>query len=220
MQTRLEKFKGKTLKETFTLIFETRDWQKTEDIESVSGKGSTLAYTENIRKELPLLFKEYNIKSLLDLGCGDLNWIKELLPSFDNYLGIDIVNDLILENRKKYGNSKISFSISNIVKYKPIFNFDAVLIKDVYVHLTNKQILSSLENIKNSGIKYLIATNFKSINNNIDLEIPGLWRPINLLCEPFCLKKLVYSISEPIEKYVFLNEEYNDKQLSIWKIND
>jgi hypothetical protein len=48
-------------------------------IESRSGNGSTLVQTAVIRDEIPLLFKELNIKSVLDAPCGDFNWMKEIM---------------------------------------------------------------------------------------------------------------------------------------------
>mgnify|MGYP000550077693 CR=1 FL=1 len=46
----------------FTWIYKNNHWQSKE---SASGTGSTLIYTENLRKELPKLFKKYSIKKYL-----------------------------------------------------------------------------------------------------------------------------------------------------------
>jgi hypothetical protein len=67
-----------------------------KDDESVSGHGSTIDATEGIRRELPKLFAKFHVKSLLDIPCGDCNWIKGWIwPSFDLYLGADIVDELV-----------------------------------------------------------------------------------------------------------------------------
>jgi len=46
--------------------------------ESVSGNGSSLAATANLRQELPPLLAGLNVTSLLDAPCGDFNWMKEV----------------------------------------------------------------------------------------------------------------------------------------------
>jgi hypothetical protein len=71
---REEQFAGKHPKEVFTEVFTINDWSSTE---SHSGMGSTLQYTTNTRKGLPLIWSKYNIKKVLDIGCGDFNWMKD-----------------------------------------------------------------------------------------------------------------------------------------------
>lgn len=216
---RYNNYKDKTIKEVFTFIYDTKDWQKTENIESVSGRGSTLLHTQNIRKELPEIFEKLNIRSLLDFGCGDLNWIKDLIALLDKYQGIDLVDDLISENTKKYGNKFITFLIDDITTFKFNEFYDAILVKDVFNHLKTDQILEILTNLKQSKIKYLIATNFTDIEINTNIDVFGLWRPLNLEKEPFNLTENIYSISENNEKYIFLEIEHDDKNLTVWKIN-
>ena len=58
--------------EEFNKIYEENLWG---DPESRSGMGSTVASTETLRSEVESLLLKYNIKSILDLGCGDNNWI-------------------------------------------------------------------------------------------------------------------------------------------------
>ena len=42
------------------------------------------------------------IRSILDLACGDFNWMSQVLKNVDvDYIGSDIVEDLIISNRKK-----------------------------------------------------------------------------------------------------------------------
>lgn len=44
--------------------------------ESLSGTGSDLSQTRIIAAEIPLLLKELNIHSMIDIPCGDFNWMK------------------------------------------------------------------------------------------------------------------------------------------------
>lgn len=216
---REEEFADKTVKEIFTLIYQTSNWKSSDDIDSISGQGSTLKYTKNIRKELPKIIKELKIKNILDCGCGDLKWTSELLHSFESYLGIDIVNDLIFKNSFAYKDfENINFQVEDIINYIPKANIDTVLIKDVLVHLKNDQILTFLKNLRKSNVKYLIATNFTVISKNNNLKVPGTWRPINLSLSPFNLGTPIKIIREPSEAYCFENTCFNDKTLSIWRL--
>ena len=69
-------FSNTKTSEIFTQIYKSNYWN---DSESKSGTGSSLKSTENIRKELPLLLKEFKINSLLDIPCGDFFGSKKLL---------------------------------------------------------------------------------------------------------------------------------------------
>ena len=73
----------------WTWAWKSNNWRKDE---SASGDGSSLEYTENLRRELPHLFKKFSIKTIFDAPCGDLNWMGEMLPlSSIEYKGGDIV---------------------------------------------------------------------------------------------------------------------------------
>src|ERR1700690_4609194 len=63
------------------------------DAESISGPGSNLRVTEEIRKAIPELIADLGVRSILDIPCGDFNWMSRLDLGVD-YTGADIV-DLI-----------------------------------------------------------------------------------------------------------------------------
>ena len=44
-------------------------------IETYSGPGSLLQNTGNLINELNIFIKEYNIKSIVDIPCGDFNYM-------------------------------------------------------------------------------------------------------------------------------------------------
>lgn len=70
LANRFIKSDADNLKGVFSEIFKTNKWRSTE---SVSGAGSELKYTANLRKHLPALFEELGVKSVLDAPCGDFN---------------------------------------------------------------------------------------------------------------------------------------------------
>ena len=70
------------------------------DPESVSGPGSGLRRTEAFRDQIPLLLAELGARSLIDAGCGDFNWVKEIRLPLEWYLGVEIVPELASRNRE------------------------------------------------------------------------------------------------------------------------
>ena len=84
-------------KDVFNEIYEKNIW---EDAESISGPGSTIENTINFYDALLRLVQNYKIRILLDVPCGDFNWMKELNLQLDNYIGMDVVDKLIQENAR------------------------------------------------------------------------------------------------------------------------
>ena len=56
----------------FSKVYRNNEWWDGE--ESKSGPGSGLTQTRRLRQELPLLFKELGVRTLLDAPCGDFYW--------------------------------------------------------------------------------------------------------------------------------------------------
>src|SRR5215213_5906369 len=75
----------------FTDIYRRNLWGEAE---SVSGSGSTMAETEDIRGYLPELLQRLGARSLLDIPCGDFHWMKTVDLGIDRYIGADIVPEL------------------------------------------------------------------------------------------------------------------------------
>src|SRR3954469_18971771 len=69
------------------------------DPETVSGPGSGVARTAAFRDQFANLLIQLGTRSLLDAGCGDFNWMKEVQLPVGQYFGIDIVPELIAKNQ-------------------------------------------------------------------------------------------------------------------------
>lgn len=85
----------------FNRFYQRNVWNNPE---SRSGPGSTIERTERIRSELPSLFKQLGVRTVLDAPCGDYNWFRLISrePGF-HYIGADIVEALVQKNRSFYG---------------------------------------------------------------------------------------------------------------------
>jgi SAM-dependent methyltransferase len=198
-----------SIKETFTDIYENNLWTSSE---SSSGIGSELKNTELIRNELPYLFQKFDIKSMLDIPCGDWNWMKKVDLSSVSYIGADIVEKLIISNKQSYPN--IDFRTLDLTTDE-LPKVDLVFVRDCLGHLTNENVHKAIANIKNSGSKYLLATSFTRWSMNPDIQDGG-WKCINLMIEPFYLNP-IYLINENCQEGY---PHYNDKCMILFKMND
>ena len=81
------------------------DWHASNAGEGVkSGFGSTLHQTEDIRPHLDLIIPQLNIKGILDVPCGDMNWITHVGAVRGGdvcYFGGDVSGLVVRENRKR-----------------------------------------------------------------------------------------------------------------------
>ena len=174
----------KSNEEKFTFIFKSNYWGADE---SVSGPGSTIEYTENLRKELPNLFKKFSIRKVFDAPCGDFNWASQLLPALDiEWVGGDIVRSLIDSLNKKYKSEKVSFIHFDLIKEVPP-DADLMICRDFLFHLSFEDTKTTLKNFLKSNIPYLLTTTHKNngklfVNQDI---ISGDFRLIDLFSNPY-----------------------------------
>ncbi len=98
----------------------------------------------------------------VDLGCGDFRIGKQLLPLCTKYIGADIVKSLIDYNINNYSNENISFVHLDIVDAELPLG-DVCFIRQVFQHLSNRQILSILKKIEN--YKWVFITEHYPTNN-------------------------------------------------------
>lgn len=196
---------------TFDRIYKENLWGSSE---SLSGGGSTLWSTRQIRIDLPILFKKLGIKTLLDAPCGDLNWISTMDLNGINYIGADIVPALIANSRKKHPDRDLR--VLNIVS-DPLPSADLILCRDCLGHLCFTEIFLALHNMIRSGSRYLLTTHFAVTvtDKNRDIRTGG-WRPINLEKEPFHLPPPGEIL---LEHFKSKKGQFEDKSLALWDLH-
>jgi SAM-dependent methyltransferase len=209
---RAKLFKNQPIKEVFTSYKETRFWNSSE---SLSGDGSELSVTIALRKELEQVLEQFKVKTMLDIPCGDFNWMQAVDLNNVQYIGADIVASLILDNSKKYATERVSFVELDLTS-SSIPKVDLIFCRDCLVHLSYKDIYRALSNIKRSGSKYLLTTSFIETFKNKDI-VTGEWRKLNLESSPFNLGTPLEVIDE---KYTLKGERYTDKSMCLWRIED
>jgi hypothetical protein len=206
-----QQFSSKSVAEIFTETFRNRYWRSKE---SVSGQGSELGHTALVRTALPGLLHDYGVRLLLDLPCGDFNWMQAVDLGEIRYIGGDIVADLVLQNHQKYGNANRSFLQIDLL-CDPLPAADCILLRDCLVHFSLTHIAQALDNLKKSDIKYILTTTFPHIEHNEDIQT-GYWRPINLEKAPFFFPKPLFLLQEAVGG---AQGSYADKSLGLWEID-
>jgi len=185
------------------------------DPESVSGPGSGLRRTEAFRDQIPPLLEALGARSLIDAGCGDFNWIKEVPLSLDWYLGVEIVPELAMRNQQIYSDGVRRFVHGNIARDE-LPQADVILCRDCLVHFSFEDVRAALRNFKKSGSAYLLTTTFIEYQTNLDIET-GEWRQLNMERAPFGFPPPLKAIDE---KCLHTGGIYADKRLALWRLAD
>ncbi|MBK9047579.1 MAG: class I SAM-dependent methyltransferase [Bacteroidetes bacterium] len=198
--------------QVFTEIYRSKHWKSTDN---VSGPGSEINQTETLIRELNVLFKELNIVSVLDIACVNFHLMQKVSLSKTNYVGSDIVTELIESNKQNYQESdRLNFQVLNLIT-DPLPKCDLIIVRDCLVHFSNKDMLKAITIIKSSGSKYLLTTTFTNHHMNFDI-VTGDWRPLNLQDKPFNFAPPLMIINENCTE---CNGEFKDKSMALWEIS-
>lgn len=192
-------------KEIFSNIYKNKSWIRTIE-DPLSGPGSSLEYTENLRARLPSILKYFKINVLLDAGCGDLTWMGTLIETLEvKYIGIDIVDSLIEEHKRKY--PLIEFYSKDITSDTlPVA--DMMMCRDCLFHMSNIDIFKTLHNFVNSKIPYLFTTSHVTDFENYDIATGG-FRLLNLRKTPFNFSTPLFSMDDTFE-------DHPERKISVW----
>jgi 2-polyprenyl-3-methyl-5-hydroxy-6-metoxy-1,4-benzoquinol methylase len=147
-------------KEVFNFIYKNQLWQND------SGTGSDPKNAKEWIDVVNSIINEKNIKSILDIGCGDWRIGKELNLDNINYLGLDASSDIInkIKHNKK---SNIKFINYDAELYK-FHNVDLILIKDVLQHLSSDSVKNILSKVFEYAKYALICNDFNKDNENLN----------------------------------------------------
>jgi SAM-dependent methyltransferase len=201
---------GLSADDVFSLIYAKKIWGSAE---SRSGSGSTLNETVTLRRDLLALLHQLKVTSLLDIPCGDFNWMSSVELGNMHYVGADIVPELVAKTALRYAKENRGFLCLDLIT-DPLPKTDVIFCRDCLVHLPNREVLKALSNIRASGSTYLLTTTFPDRDVNDDIPL-GYWRPINLERPPFSLPPPIASLHEGNPEPGFA-----DKSLGVWRITE
>lgn len=144
--------------------------------ETTCGIGSTLGRTRTLREQLPGLFRDLGIKSLLDAGCGDFNWMSQVDLTGIEYTGCDYDEKHVESARLTAPGLKF---ICLDITAGPLPKADLMLCRELMQHVTDEQISAILRNFVASGTEWLLATCYRNETNEL-LVREGGFREIDL----------------------------------------
>lgn len=177
--------------ESFTHIYKTNNWGSQE---SRSGPGSSMERTVAIRQQLVEFIDELDCKTVIDLGCGDFNWMKHVVSDRIDYVGCDIVEELIKENNETHGSENVSFRQLDAVEAVPPKG-DLLICREMLIHLSNDDSIRAIRNMVRSKSDVILLTHDDEVVNTNDIP-SGSYRNINLCAPPFDLPQPDFCLSD------------------------
>ena len=136
--------------DVFDKIYENSYWGKG------SGGGSSPEATQPYKIFLEDFIRQHDIKSVVDLGCGDWQFSQFLDFGGATYIGIDASKRVIAHNQQSFSRPGVSFG--NLPKdCSDIPSADLLVCKDVLMHLSTKEVQDIVSILPN--FKYALITN-------------------------------------------------------------
>jgi len=200
------------MESTFAPFYAENRWG---DEESVSGPGSSLTRTAKLRRELPGLLQEIGVRTLLDAPCGDFNWMKDTRLDLEQYIGADIIPDLIARNSELYGNDETQFLLLDLTRDE-LPRADVILCRDCLIHFSYRHIAAAIKNFKRTGSTYLLTNSYPAWGRNENIRT-GDFRPLNLTLPPFNFPPPISQIHEKVPED---EARFFGKILGLWKLSD
>ncbi len=190
--------------DVFRTVYQRKLWFSDE---SNSGLGSTVAFTSTFRAALESFLAEVGARSLVDLPCGDFNWMRLVqFPVGMAYLGIDLLPELIETNRSMHRRPGVDFATGDVLAEVP--RGDVVLCRDLLIHFPNAAVEQALANIRASGSRYLLATTFPRVKRNWDTRFPDSRR-----------HNLALHLGEPGALLPDFGAGITDKFVGVWSLH-
>ena len=171
--------------------------------------------TEKLRRELPGLLQEIGARTLLDAPCGDFNWMKDTQLGVEQYIGADIIPDLITRNRELYGGDETQFLLLDLTRDK-LPRADVILSRDCLIHFSYRHITAAIKNFKRSGSTYLLTNSYPAWTQNENIRT-GDFRVLNLTLPPFNFPAPLKYINEKLPEE---EAQFYGKILGLWKLSD
>lgn len=203
--------------DVFSYIYKNKIWGENNKGEGFSGPGSSIEETAPYREFLQRFLAEQQIKSVVDVGCGDWTFSHTIDWSGIDYKGFDVVEDVIKKNIQTYGSPNIHFEMKNGAEEGALPKADLLICKEVLQHLPYDDIHNFLKNL--DGYKYCLITNdvnpFSSTTTNHDI-VRGSYRCLDLQATPFNVEAevvLTYPARPFLKQVLLIKPPIKKKQI-------
>lgn len=195
------RYQGKTLREVFSNVYETRAWGVAENpSEFYSGSSShDTEIVDTYVKAVTDYLKSMPYRpDVVDLGCGDFNVGKRIRSLCGRYNACDVVEAVVQSNHVKFASLDVDFRCVDIT-CEPLPPGDVVFLRQVLDHLDNARIAQVLARL--TPYKVLIVTEYAPLKPgfqpNVDKPIGSALRiwgatpsAVVVTAPPFGLKTL------------------------------
>ncbi|MAH06852.1 hypothetical protein CMI38_01215 [Candidatus Pacearchaeota archaeon] len=144
---------GLNAERIFGEVYSEGHWGNGDDM-FYSGTGSDIENCLPFKHYLENFIRKNNIKTVVDLGCGDFRMGGLMDWNEVNYVGVDVVDSLIKHNQKFFSDQNISFVKGDIINDE-LPSGDLCILRFVLQHLSNRDILKIISKLKK--YKYVIV---------------------------------------------------------------
>lgn len=168
--------------------------------------GTSLEYTETLRRALPGLLEKYRVDLLLDGASGRFSWLGHVDLTRINYIGIDKSAEVVASNQAMHGGQQRRFLQGDIIT-EPLPPADMLMCRELLNVLPYSEIYEFFNNFVKSSIPLVLMTSHRLWNNKDSHT--GKWRQLNLTRPPF-------SLPGPIEVLEDSKEGYPSRYLGLW----
>ncbi|HVV17711.1 MAG TPA: class I SAM-dependent methyltransferase [Polyangia bacterium] len=149
-----------------------------------SGPGSLPGVNRPYVRFIQSMLRLNDVRTVVDLGCGDWQFSRGIDWGTTEYLGLDVVPHIVERNRRVYGTPSVSFAVAP-PEANQLPSADLLLVKDVFQHLSNRRVQEHVAVFPK--FKYVLVTNCsKKSRHLLNTDIPdGGFRPLDLRLAPF-----------------------------------
>jgi hypothetical protein len=151
-----------------------------------SGPGSLPGVNRPYVRFVQSFLRTNQIRTVVDLGCGDWQFSRGIDWGDARYLGLDVVPHVLERNRQRYGRPNVEFNVSP-ADAGDVPGADLLIIKDVFQHLSNESVRGYVKVFPK--FKYVLVTNcIEKSKHLMNTDIAdGGFRPVDLRLAPFAL---------------------------------
>lgn len=182
----------------FDAIYKKQIWSGQSDLVPLSGPGSMVESSLPVIDFINEAIDTNRIRTVLDLGCGDLTYIStidSITSGAVRYTGVDVSDYILQENTKRY--PWFEGTCKDITESQT-YDADLILIKDLLFHLTNNQISLLFDNLARSRFTYCIVTTMNNKSNrNRKLDQKHNYANVNIRISPFFRNQYLQALDRP-----------------------
>jgi len=203
----------KDCEEVFSYYYDNFLWGCTEDGGPSSGWGSHLKFAKPYIEFLTQFIHDNQITSVVDLGCGSWEFSQYIDWDGIDYVGVEVVKQLVDLNNEKFATDNIKFIKGDILTMD-LPDGALLVCKDVLQHLQDSDIQLFLSRIKKynhclitNDIAISIEDNIELTKKNRNSKRRGSNRPLDLTLPPFNVKGdkvLTYPNANHIKQTIYI----------------